>query len=361
MGRVMENLATESNVLDLALSSANAGTFLYQVTRKHLSWDDRSRELFGLEDNTYSGDWSEWAAQFKSCPFSAVKEKIERQLAGDQPIDVSYVVETKRGVKRFVRTMANVIRGADNEVIAVSGIHVDLSEKAKLKSALKAAKNQAQSQPQHSTALDPLTRILSTAVISRDCETIYNIASRYKHNFSVVKIQLDSCDVLSRSADPVAWRSALFQAAQCIHSKIRSVDMVGRIAADQFLLVLPDTHPSDAETVAFSLRAHIKSLSISTSHGQQSVSCSFGIAGIDEQIGTSLEEVLDEADCQLSSVLEKGGDNVSSALYSVAELLRSDPHLTPSTENTPASAELSSDAQAKPAANQDVSQRVFAS
>lgn len=341
----MNNLSTESNVLQLALSSANAGTFLYQATRKHLSWDDRSSEIFGVSDNAYKGDWSEWEISSENTPYTAVQEAISSQSEGESLISVSYVVEGADGITRAVKTIANVIRASDDEVIAVSGIHVDLSEKTRLESQLEAAKNQAKS----GESLDLLTKTLNKTALLRDCETLYNIAARYEHKFSVIQVALDHPEELDERHEPSVRRSVLVRIAEGIHDMVRDVDIVGRLGPNKFLVILPETHPTDAGTVAHSLKRHLSSLSVSTANGLQPIRASLGVAGIDAEIGVSLDAILEEADNQITKVQSRGGNDVGVAMYLIAEFVRSDMSLT--RDNEPAESGLSAAEQNQPAAN----------
>lgn len=345
----MENLQAESNVLQLALSTANAGTFIYQATREHLSWDDRCREIFGLSEYSFDGHWQQWAQTFENSPYAKVQEAIAEQIDGEATIDVNYELQCADGVNRVVRTIANVIRDHNDEVLVVSGIHVDMTEQAEMANSLKAAKQHAR---QNSTT-DSLTKTLNKATLLRDCTTIFNISERYKRDFSVVWLELDNAEGIENEHGQMARRNALVQVAQQVRGKIRDVDLLGRFAANQFLLVLPETTPQNAETVACSIRTHINNLSISTQSGQQKLSCSFGVSGVGSGQEADLKAVLRDANSQLKDAISKGGNRIAIADYDREELVNSDATLAASNAAPNLSDDVTSSIQHHTAANHD--------
>lgn len=308
----MASIETESNVLQLALATANAGTFIYQTNRQHLSWDERSREIFGTSDYSYSGNWKDWAKTFKNSPFADVNQAISNQLVGDSIIDVSYELQCTDGVTRSIRTIANVIRDNSDAVLAVSGIHVDISEKAEMAKSLALAQKRQASQ---STTTDSLTKVLNSSTLRRDSTTVFNIACRYKRPYSLISIELDDAQEIETQHGKNARRAALVSVSDKVRCKIRDVDMAGRLSANQFLVVLPETGPLEAENVAHSLCSHINSLSISVDGGTQRVSCSLGVAGTATANDTTLQTLLKEAELQRQVALKKGGNTVAIGDY----------------------------------------------
>ena len=71
----------------------------------------------------------------------------------------------------------------------------------------------------------------------------------------------------------------LVNVAKCFANNLRDRDMIGRFGGEEFILLLPNTKPAQAYSVAERCRVAITELSFtSEDHQEFSISASFGIS-----------------------------------------------------------------------------------
>ena len=127
-------------------------------------------------------------------------------------------------------------------------------------------------------------------------------ARRYGHQTSLLLFDVDKFKQINDRFGHLAGDEALRELAALVRSKIRSSDIFGRFGGDEFMLLLPQTSVENAYSVAESIREGIDELSFS--EPEMRVSCSFGVARIDECEG--FQKAFDEADRQLFIAKREG-------------------------------------------------------
>jgi two-component system cell cycle response regulator len=158
--------------------------------------------------------------------------------------------------------------------------------------------------------VDPLTGVLNRqAVLSKLADEIER-ASRYRRYVSVMLIDLDHFKRLNDSHGHLAGDLVLHHLAQTLASSTRSVDLLGRYGGEEFLMVLPETDPDAAASLADKLRRLVSSTSVRLAGDETArVTLSVGVAG---GLGhhVRLEALIHDADAALYSAKALGRDQV---------------------------------------------------
>ena len=106
-------------------------------------------------------------------------------------------------------------------------------------------------------------------------------AARYHAPLSLILLDLDSFAARNRSFGFEAGDQALEAMTAVIKTKIRTIDVLARLGADEYAVILPETGDAGARVAADRLRAGIAGITIS---GQPPLSACLGVALLTPEI-----------------------------------------------------------------------------
>lgn len=161
---------------------------------------------------------------------------------------------------------------------------------------------------------DDLTRLYNSrflnAVLSRETKR----ATRNGRALSLLFLDLDNFKQVNDQHGHQAGSKVLAEAATVIKACARETDVVARFGGDEFSLVLPDTGPEGAMSVAGRIRDKLRAWRFLSSDGlsvRQTVS--IGVATLDPEAPISAEELLKAADMAMYRVKAAGKDGIEVA------------------------------------------------
>lgn len=158
--------------------------------------------------------------------------------------------------------------------------------------------------------VDPLTGIPNRQTVLTRVEDELARASRYRRPLAVVMVDLDLFKRLNDTHGHAAGDVILREVAQRLASSIRTVDVVGRFGGEEFLVVLPETGPDAAATLAEKLRRAVACAPIRLADGHEvTVTLSAGVAGGSGEV-LEADTLVRDADAALYSAKALGRDNV---------------------------------------------------
>jgi diguanylate cyclase (GGDEF)-like protein len=96
---------------------------------------------------------------------------------------------------------------------------------------------------------DPLTGIANRRYFIELANAEINRASRYKHSFTVVHIDLDNFKAVNDRFGHSVGDALLRLVASTIRNNIRATDIVARLGGDEFVILLPETGPEPAGVI----------------------------------------------------------------------------------------------------------------
>ena len=170
--------------------------------------------------------------------------------------------------------------------------------------------------------IDWLTNLYNRRHFFRLGEEEIARARRYRHEISVIMIDIDHFKLVNDTHGHSVGDEVLCAIAKRILAGLRQSDIAGRYGGEEFALVLPETDPaSAAEIVAERLRDTIASKPIDTAEGPLHVTISVGVAGVDVA-HENLLDALTRADSGLYAAKHAGRNRV---IRWTPELARSAP------------------------------------
>lgn len=132
-----------------------------------------------------------------------------------------------------------------------------------------------------------------------------------KQPFSVLQMDLDHFKSVNDRFGHQAGDKVLTHAAGLITRTIRDSDVAGRVGGEEFCVVLPDTGPEQAMSIAQRIRERINRREILVKKSQTTrVSVSIGVSSAQESGSYDFEQLQSIADARLYQAKQRGRNQV---------------------------------------------------
>jgi diguanylate cyclase (GGDEF)-like protein len=158
--------------------------------------------------------------------------------------------------------------------------------------------------------VDPLTGLATRQTVLDRVEEELERSARYRHPLSVILVDLDHFKRLNDSHGHAAGDMVLRRVGALLTANVRAVDMAGRYGGEEFLIVMPETDPDSAASVAEKLRRIVARTAIVLPEGESvSVTFSAGVAGGHGEV-LRPDVLVRDADAALYSAKALGRDQI---------------------------------------------------
>jgi len=158
---------------------------------------------------------------------------------------------------------------------------------------------------------DPLTELPNRVLIRQRLAHAINLAQRHRTLVGVVFIDLDNFKTVNDGLGHAAGDSLLKQVAQRLRQRIRQEDTLGRLAGDEFVLVLEHLrHPQQAAHVATAILDTLNQPFTLDGGEQVYVRASIGISMYPDD-GQDESELVRNADAAMYESKRRGRNNFS--------------------------------------------------
>lgn len=153
--------------------------------------------------------------------------------------------------------------------------------------------------------VDPLTGLLTPRALSRRIEEL-EAQSRYAGEpIALVIGDIDRFALVNGRHGMIVGDEVLIEVARRLRTELRAFDLVYRVGADEFLLVLPGAGAGEAVAIAERLRDAVGCWPV----GDLDVTLSFGVAASEGEVFDH-EAILAAASSALGQAKARGGDRV---------------------------------------------------
>ena len=165
---------------------------------------------------------------------------------------------------------------------------------------------------------DPLTNSLSrTEILYRVLEEI-DRSRRNKHSFALLEMDIDHFKNVNDQYGHHVGDEVLLNLVRHAQEALRSIDTVGRIGGEEFLILLPETEAEGAAKIAERLRDHVANAENKTSSPTPvRITISIGITIFNPnknsriERGIVLNELMNEADLAMYQAKNEGRNRVA--------------------------------------------------
>lgn len=140
---------------------------------------------------------------------------------------------------------------------------------------------------------DPLTGLLNRRGLVASAQHLIAAADRHGLPVQLIFVDVDSLKAVNDSQGHAAGDAVLIAVAEAIEGSIREADIAGRIGGDEFLIVVADATPAEADRVSKRVREHLETRS------DRVISVSCGVAERYPETDATLGQLIDAADRDL--------------------------------------------------------------
>jgi diguanylate cyclase (GGDEF)-like protein len=143
---------------------------------------------------------------------------------------------------------------------------------------------------------DDLTKLFNTRYLNRTLEIEITRSNRHKSSLSLIFMDIDHFKVINDNYGHLVGSKLLVEVGQILIRSLRTIDIVARYGGDEFVMVLPQTAPGAALSIAERIRKAIEQYVFLKKEGYSlRMTASFGVASYPES-AKSKEDLLRLAD-----------------------------------------------------------------
>ncbi|MFC1813924.1 GGDEF domain-containing protein, partial [Thermodesulfobacteriota bacterium] len=146
---------------------------------------------------------------------------------------------------------------------------------------------------------DPLTDLLNRRVMEDVLKREFTRAVRYKSSLTVVFIDLDDFKTINDTYGHDRGDDLLKHVAKLLIDRCRETDVVARFAGDEFVIILPETSPENAERLIFRLMKDLSKYPLKKRGVTIPISISYGVASTKDTSIKNHQQLLKKADQKL--------------------------------------------------------------
>ena len=158
---------------------------------------------------------------------------------------------------------------------------------------------------EQSANFDSLTGLLARNHFLNLAEREFQRAKRLKHNLVILMLDFDEFKQINDTYGHIVGDQVMKAVAERCSKQIRNIDMVGRFGGDEFIFLLVETTPEDAQHVADRICKNIAETTIEADPGPLQMTVSIGVAPLDESCA-NLIDLLNRADKALYAAKRAG-------------------------------------------------------
>lgn len=150
---------------------------------------------------------------------------------------------------------------------------------------------------------DSMTRFFNHESILLHLKTAMEHSRKSQEILSILILDLDDFKKINDTYGHLEGDAVLLEVAKIIRNEVRSLDIIGRYGGEEFLIIFPNTHQTQAYGVAERIRTKVASLAVDHGH----VTLSGGLATYHNE---SFDELVKLADNRMYQAKGKGKNQI---------------------------------------------------
>lgn len=230
--------------LNLALKSADLGTWHWQITEDRLTWDDQLCRLFGLKPGEHPSNYSGFLTLLHPEDRARVEGDIAHALQNDVPCETRFRIQWPDGSLHFLTTRGRLFRDCGGNPQRLSGICWDVTDKELAERRLRENEAHLRFLAHH----DVLTSLPNRRLFQDRMQHAMDKARRNGLQVALIYLDLDRFKTINDSLGHTIGDRVLKEIAGRLTHQVRKADTVARLGGDEFVVILEDVQ--EAENVA---------------------------------------------------------------------------------------------------------------
>ncbi|CAN5458344.1 hypothetical protein BH09SUM1_BH09SUM1_30990 [soil metagenome] len=128
--RASEAMLQETDArLNLALKSANVGTWNWRIPENAVAWDEYNHGLFGLKSGSFGGTIEAFYALIHEDDRPVIKASVERMLYKNEPVDIEFRAPWPDGSEHFIALRGELYRDENGKPLRMTGVCWDVTKR----------------------------------------------------------------------------------------------------------------------------------------------------------------------------------------------------------------------------------------
>ncbi len=125
-----QKIQENEQLLKLALESANAGSWNWEIKTGKIDWSLENYDIYGLDPSQGKPRYHDWSNAIHSEDRERVNEQVQQVVSGHLPAfnHEFRIIHPQRGV-RWIWGLGNITLDENNEPIKLGGINIDITER----------------------------------------------------------------------------------------------------------------------------------------------------------------------------------------------------------------------------------------
>lgn len=153
---------------------------------------------------------------------------------------------------------------------------------------------------------DPLTGLPNRRAMDRLAERELRRRERYPHSLALALIDVDHFKEINARYLLPGGDAVLTELGKVLSASVRSVDFVGRIGGEEFLVIAPETNMEGAKGLGERIRSAVANHAFTYNNEAISVHVSIGVAVVEGEVTTDYEHMKHAAAAALSEAKMTG-------------------------------------------------------
>jgi diguanylate cyclase (GGDEF)-like protein/PAS domain S-box-containing protein len=289
---ISEILRKECDFVKNLLDTAQLFIMTVDGSLKVTMFNDHCEQLTGVKESEALG--SNVSRFFPAGNWTEAQTFFNELLAGNINIakQDSELID-KNGQIRDISWLHSRLEGDDTGSKLLS-VGLDMTEK-------KAAEKRIVWLAEH----DPLTDLCNRRKFTDEFEKSLRTAIRYKHNNTLLFLDLDQFKDINDTSGHAAGDELLKLVAKTLKNVTRFTDLVARLGGDEFAILLPETDETGAMTLSQKILSELNKIHLEYGNVSHKVSTSIGIVRY-PLIDATVHELMGYADLAMYKAKSKG-------------------------------------------------------
>ncbi|WP_430475867.1 sensor domain-containing diguanylate cyclase [Thalassospira lucentensis] len=241
-----------------------------------ISAANRVLELIGIGILVLAIIAAIWLSGVIARPVEQLRRSTLRVIDGDfdvEPIDAGW-----REAKDLGSSFANM-------AISLQDLRANLQEKVSERTRELDEVNQ---QLMELSVRDPLTGVHNRRYVTERLDEEFARSRRYNGQLGVAILDIDHFKKINDTLGHATGDEVLIGLAFCVQNALRSSDLFGRVGGEEFCIVIPEAEHQGVVLLLERIREEIQALPFQFEGKSISVTCSVGVAFLDEEIQSSM-------------------------------------------------------------------------
>jgi diguanylate cyclase (GGDEF)-like protein len=159
------------------------------------------------------------------------------------------------------------------------------------------------------TLIDPLTELLNRRGLQQALSREVQHLTRGAESSAVLVVDLDDFKQINDSLGHAAGDVVLKEVGRRLRTSVRGIDFAGRVGGDEFMLLLPETNPSEVSRVAERIRLAVATATIQHSTGPITLTASIAAMLLTADL-PAVDQLLSRAHLLLDRAKRQGKNRV---------------------------------------------------